>query len=139
MTPLGIPQAPIANSSGSEPRNPPGSHSMNENGEIDCSALRETVRRLSFWIMQITGAIDLGENPDHVSFPNTRTCRDLVKLKKDVEALQQKCEECQSKTTGGDSKRISSLEKTTETLRIGSISELSEEGTLTVRRVAQEG
>ena len=51
--------------------------------------------------MQITGAIDLGENPDQVSFPNTRTCRDLVKLKKEVEALQQKCEECQSKTIGG--------------------------------------
>ena len=42
-----------------------------------------------------------------------------MKLKKDVEALQQKCEESRSKAIGGDSKRISSLEKTTETLRRG--------------------
>ena len=46
---------------------------MNDNGGNDLNALRETVRRLSFWIMQITGAIDLGENPDQVVFPNTRT------------------------------------------------------------------
>ena len=51
---------------------------MNANGGTDCNALRETVRRLSFWIMQIIGAIDIKENPDNVAFPNTRTCRDLV-------------------------------------------------------------
>ena len=45
------------NLSGSDPRDPPGSHSMNDNGENDLNALRETVRRLSFWIMQITGAL----------------------------------------------------------------------------------
>ena len=92
---------------------------MNEKGGTDCNAFRETVRRLSFWIMQITGAIDLGENPDNVAFPNTRTCRDLVQLKKEVEALQQKCEDCHSKNTGGDSKRVSSLEKKAETLKKG--------------------
>ena len=51
--------------------------------------------------------------------PNTRTCRELVQLKKEVEALQQKCGECHSKATGGDSKRISSLENTMETLKKG--------------------
>ena len=42
-----------------------------------------------------------------------------MQLKKEVETLQQKCDECRSKSRGGDSKRISSLENTTETLRKG--------------------
>ena len=101
-------------SSGLDPKDPPGSDPRNANGETELTALKETVKRLSFWIMQITGAIDLGENPDQMAFPNTRTCRDLVKLKRDVETLQQKCDGCRSKGTGGDSTKVSSLEKTTE-------------------------
>ena len=67
---------------------PPQSHLGNDKGGSDCAALRETVRRLSFWIMQITGATDIEENPDNVSFPNSQTCRELLKLKKEVETLQ---------------------------------------------------
>ena len=82
------------NSAGSDQRAPSGpsgpnnSHSMNDNGGTDCNALKEMVRRLSFWITQITGAKDIGENPDNVSFPNERMFRDLARLKKEVEALQ---------------------------------------------------
>ena len=36
-----------------------------------------------------------------------------------MESLQRKCEDCYSKNTGGDSKRISSLEKRAETLKKG--------------------
>ena len=81
---------------GSGPNDPPGSHSIND---TDFNSLRETVRRLSFWILQIIGALDLGENPGMVTFPNTRTCRDLAQLKQEVETLQQKCDECHSKST----------------------------------------
>ena len=28
------------------------------------------VRRLQFWILQITGALDMEEDPNNVSFPN---------------------------------------------------------------------
>ena len=34
---------------------PPNSHSQNAQGGTDCEALKETVRRLQFWILQITG------------------------------------------------------------------------------------
>ena len=81
--------------------------------------MRETVRRLSFWIMQITGAMDLEESPDNVSFPNGQTCRELARLKKEVETLQNKCKECHSKNPGGDQSQISSLEKNVETLKRG--------------------
>ena len=66
---------------------PPNSHSQNDKGGTDCAALEETVRRLRFWILQITGALDIEEDPGNVSFPNPRTCRELNKLKKEVEAL----------------------------------------------------
>ena len=75
------------NSAGSDqrpPSTPNHSRSMNDKGESDCKTLEETVRRLSFWITQITGAKDIGENPDNVSFPNGQTCRELTKLKKSV-------------------------------------------------------
>ena len=98
---------------------PPQSHSKNDQGGTDCVALRETVRRLSFWIMQIAGAMDLEENPDNVSFPNGQTCRELLRLKKEVEVLQNKCKECHSNNPGGDQSNISSLEKNGETLKKG--------------------
>ena len=95
---------------------PPPSHSGNDQGGTGCAELRETVRRLTFWIRQITGVMDLGENPDDVSFPNWQTCRQLSKLKNEVEALQQKCKECHSKIPGGDQ---SQLEKNVEALKKG--------------------
>ena len=113
---------PPGNSSGSnqaQASNPPQSHSGNDKGGTDCAALRETVRRLSFWIMQITGAMDIEENPDNVSFPNGQTCRELSRLKKEVETLQNQCKECHSKNPGGDPLKISSLEKNGETLKEG--------------------
>ena len=39
---------------------------------------------------------------NRVSFPNPKTCRELDRLKKEVEALQEKCQECHSKNPGGD-------------------------------------
>ena len=63
---------------------PLNSHSQNDKGGTDCAALKETVKRLSFWILQITGALDLEEDPNNVSFPNPKTCRELDKLKKEV-------------------------------------------------------
>ena len=95
---------------------PPSSHSGNDKGGTGCAELRETVRRLTFWIKQITGVMDLGENPDDVSFPNWQTCRQLSKLKNEIEALQQKCKECHSKIPGGDQ---SQLEKNVEALKKG--------------------
>ena len=65
----------------------PNAHSQNDKGGTDCEALRETVRRLSFWILQITGALDIEEDPNNVSFPNPKVCRELDRLKKEVEAL----------------------------------------------------
>ena len=85
-------------------------HSMNDKGGTDCQALTET-GRLSFWITQITGAKDIGENPDNVWFPNVQTRRELSRLKKEIEALQRKCEECHSKNPGAERGRISSVEK----------------------------
>ena len=98
---------------------PPHSHSENDKGGTECVALRETVRRLSFWIMQINGAMDIEENPDNVSFPNGQTCRELSRLKKEVEALQNKCKECHSNNPGRDQSKISSLEKNGETPKKG--------------------
>ena len=71
--------------------------SQNAKGGTDCEALMETVRRLSFWVLQITGALDIEEDPTNVSFPNPRVCRELDRLKKEVEVLQEKCKECHSK------------------------------------------
>ena len=48
----------------------PNVHSQNDKRGTDCEALKETVRRLSFWILQITGALDIEEDPGNVSFPN---------------------------------------------------------------------
>ena len=48
------------------------SHSHNDKGETDCAALKETVSRLSFWILRITGTLDLEEHPDKVHFPNPK-------------------------------------------------------------------
>ena len=69
--------------------------------------------------MQITGAMDLEENPHDVVFPNGQTCREIAKLKKEVEILQNQCKECHSKNPGGDQLEISSLEKNVETLKKG--------------------
>ena len=66
----------------------PDSHSQNDKQGTDCEALKETVRRLQFWILQITGALDIGEDPNNVSFPNPKSCRELDMLKKEVETLQ---------------------------------------------------
>ena len=63
--------------------------------------------------------MDIEENPDNVSFPNGQTCRELSRLKKEVEALQEKCKECHSKNPGGDQSKISSLERNAETLKRG--------------------
>ena len=54
-----------------------------------------------------------------MSFPNGQTCRELARLKKEVEALQEKCKECHSKNPGGDQSKISSLERNAETLKRG--------------------
>ena len=48
------------------------------------------VRRLRFWILQITGALDIEEDPNNVSFPNPKTCRELDKLKKGSRSLARK-------------------------------------------------
>ena len=69
--------------------------------------------------MQITGALDIEEDPDNVSFPNPKTCRELDKLKKEVEALQEKCQECHSKNPGGDPSKIPVLEKGVDSLKRG--------------------
>ena len=105
---------------------PPQSHSDNDKGGTDCVALRETVRRLTFWVMQITGAMDLEENPDNVFFPNGQTCRELLRLKKEVEVLQNQCKECHSKNPEGDQSKISSLEKSGETLKRGLSAQVQE-------------
>ena len=59
---------------------PSNSHSQNDTGGTDCVALKETVKRLSFWIVQITGALDIEEDPGNMSFPNPKTCRELDRL-----------------------------------------------------------
>ena len=91
----------------------------NDRGETDCTALKETVSRLSFWILQITGALDLEENPDKVDFPNPKTCREIDRLKREIEDLQEKCKECHSKNPGGDLVKIPVLEKGVESLKRG--------------------
>ena len=49
---------------------PPDSHSQNDKQGTDCEALKETVRRLQFWILQITGALDIEEDPN-IKLENT--------------------------------------------------------------------
>ena len=98
---------------------PPNSHSQNAQGGTDCEAIKETVRRLKFWILQITGALDIEEDPGKVSFPNAKTCWELDRLKKEVEALQEKCKECHSKNPGGDQSKIPVLEKGVDSLKRG--------------------
>ena len=115
MTLPGIPRAPISHSN---PLLPSLIQGMTRE-ELTAQVLKETVRRLSFWIMQITGAMDIEENPDNVSFPNPRTCRELLKMQKEVETLQNQSKECHSKNPGGDQSKISSLEKSGETLKQG--------------------
>ena len=51
---------------------PPQAHSQNDNRGTDCKAPEETVGRLSFWILQITGALDIEEDPNKVRFPIPR-------------------------------------------------------------------
>ena len=79
----------------------------------------ERVRRLSFWILQITGALHIEEDPDNVSFPNPKFCRELDRLKKELEALQEKCQECHSNNPGGDQSKIPVLEKGVDSLKRG--------------------
>ena len=98
---------------------PPKPHFHNDKGETDCTALKETVSRLSFWILQITGALDLEENPDKVNFPNPKVCREIDKLKREIGDLQEKCKECHSKDSGGDPGRTPALEKGVESLKRG--------------------
>ena len=74
---------------------------------------------MSFWILQITGALDIEEDPGKVSFPNPKTCRELDKLKKEVEDLQEKCKECHFKNPGGDQSQFSILEKGVDSLKRG--------------------
>ena len=52
-------------------------------------------------------------------FPNPKTCRELDKLKKEIEALQEKCKECHSKNPGGDQFKIPALEKGVDALKRG--------------------
>ena len=54
-----------------------------------------------------------------VSFPNAKTCRELERLKKEVEALQEKCKECHSKNPGGDQSKIPVLERGVDSLKRG--------------------
>ena len=54
-----------------------------------------------------------------MSFPNGQTCRELLRLKKEVEVLQNQSKECHSKNPGEDQSKISSLEKNGETLKRG--------------------
>ena len=112
-------------------------------GELTVKHSRETVRRLSFWILQITGALDVEEDPNNVSFPNPKVCRELDRLKKEAEALQEKCKECHSKNPGGDQFKIPALEKGVDATQartqgnygsIRSVSESSEEGSCTGSR-----
>ena len=56
-------QSHSQNSPPGEYSTPPNSHSQNDKGGTDCAALKEIVRRLSFWILQITGALDIEEDP----------------------------------------------------------------------------
>ena len=107
-------------------KDPPGefstlsnSHSQNDRGGTDCAALKETVNRLSFWILQITGALDIEEDPSNVAFPNPKTCRELDRLRREVEALQEKCQECHSKSPGGDQSKIPALKKGVDSLKQG--------------------
>ena len=53
-----------------------------------------------------------------MSFPNPKTCRELDKLRKEVEALQEKCQECHS-NPGGDSSKIPALERGVDSLKRG--------------------
>ena len=69
--------------------------------------------------MQITGALDLDENPDKVNFPNPKACREIDKLKREIGDLQEKCKECNSKNPGGDPGQIPALEKGVESLKRG--------------------
>ena len=105
--------------SGEEYTLPPNSHSHNDKRETDCTALKETVSRLSFWVLQITGALGLEENPDKVSFPNPKVCREIDRLKKEIGDLQEKCKEWHSKDPGGDQSKIPALERGVETLKKG--------------------
>ena len=98
---------------------PPHAHSQNDKRGTDCETLKETVRRLQFWILQITGALDIEEDPNNVSFPNPKTCRELDRLKKEVETLQEKCKECHSKNPGGDQFKIPALERGVDALKQG--------------------
>ena len=91
---------------------PPLSHSGNDRGGTGCEELRETVR-LTF-CKQITGILDLEEDPNNVPSPIWQNGRQLSRLKNELEALQQKCTECHSKNPGGDQ---SQLEKNVETLK----------------------
>ena len=50
---------PPGNSNQAQQSTPPHSHSENDKGGNECVALRETVTRPSFWIMQTTGAMDI--------------------------------------------------------------------------------
>ena len=104
---------------GSDGQGPPDSHSQNDKQGTDCEALKETVRRLQFWILQITGALDIEEDPNNVSFPNPRSCRELDMLKKEVETLREKCKECHSKNPGGDQQKIPTLERGVDALKQG--------------------
>ena len=98
---------------------PPQSHSGNDKGGTDCAALTETVRRLSFWIMQITGAMDIEENPDNVSFPNAQTCRELFEAKERSGNPTEPMQGVSFQESRGDQSKISSLEKNGETLKEG--------------------
>ena len=60
--------------------------------------------------------MDLEENPDKVNFPNPKTCREIDKLKREID-LQEKCKECHSKNPGGDLVKIPALEKGVESLK----------------------
>ena len=50
--------------------------------------------------MQITGALDLEENPDKADFPNPRTCREIDKMKREIEDLQEKCKSAMPRMQG---------------------------------------
>ena len=74
---------------------------------------------MKFWILQITGALDIEEDPSQVSFPNPQICRELDKLKKEVDSLQEKCKKCHSKNPGGDQSKIPTLERGVDSLKRG--------------------
>ena len=97
----------------------PKPHFHNDNRETDCTALKETVSRLSFWILQIYRSFGSGGESRQGKFSHPKVCREIDKLTREIGDLQEKCKECHSKNPGGDPGQIPALEKGVESLERG--------------------